>query len=184
MRALKFLLLMFAVVALLSMGAYGCAKKQTVAKGGEVEAAKPAQAEESKDTGKRETTEAPPGPKEQPEPAESAKAEKSLEDIHFDFDRFEIRSGDAKILQDNAGWLKANPNAIATIEGHCDDRGTVEYNLSLGEKRADAARDYLVSLGIDAKRIKTISYGKSKPMDTGQNEEAWAKNRRAHFVVQ
>ncbi|MGA2192895.1 MAG: peptidoglycan-associated lipoprotein Pal [Nitrospirota bacterium] len=132
----------------------------------------------------RKTAEAPPGPKEQPEPVEAPRAEKALQDIYFDFDSYVIGPKYTTVLIDNAEWLKAHPNAVVTIEGNCDERGTVEYNLALGEKRADAAKNYLVSLGVSADRMKTISYGKSKPVDPGHDEAAWAKNRRDHFVVQ
>jgi peptidoglycan-associated lipoprotein len=106
-----------------------------------------------------------------------------LKDIHFDFDKYDIRPGDASILNENAALLKKYPNVKIQIEGHCDERGTVEYNLALGERRANSAKNYLVSLGISPARISTISYGKEKPLDPGHNEEAWAKNRRAHTVV-
>ena len=108
---------------------------------------------------------------------------KLLKDIHFDFDKYNIRRGDAEILKENAALLKKNPKIMIQIEGHCDERGTVEYNLALGERRANNTKKYLTSLGISAPRISTISYGKEKPLDPGHNEEAWAKNRRAHIVV-
>jgi peptidoglycan-associated lipoprotein len=106
-----------------------------------------------------------------------------LKDIHFDFDKYDIRPGDAAILKENAALLKKYTNVKIQVEGHCDERGTVEYNLALGERRANHAKNYLVSLGISPARISTISYGKEKPLDLGHNEEAWAKNRRAHTVV-
>ena len=105
-----------------------------------------------------------------------------LTDIHFDFDKYNIRSGDATILKKDAEWLKSSPKTRVKIEGNCDERGTVEYNLALGQKRADSAKNYLVSLGIDAKTIETVSYGKERPLDPAHNEEAWAKNRNAHLV--
>ncbi len=108
---------------------------------------------------------------------------KLLKDIHFDFDRYEVRRGDEEILKENAAWLKKNPKTKVQVEGHCDERGTVEYNLALGERRASYAKQYLVSLGIAADRISTISYGKERPLVTGHDEEAWANNRRVHFVV-
>jgi peptidoglycan-associated lipoprotein len=106
-----------------------------------------------------------------------------LKDIHFNFDKYDIRPEDAAILKENAALLKKFPNVKIQIEGHCDERGTVEYNLALGERRANRAKDYLVSLGISTARISTISYGKEKPLDPGHNEEAWAKNRRAHTII-
>ncbi len=108
---------------------------------------------------------------------------KMLKDIHFDFDKYDIRPGDAEILKENAALLMKNSGVKIQIEGHCDERGTVEYNLALGERRANSAKKYLSSLGITGDRISTISYGKEKPLDPGHNEEAWAKNRRDHFIV-
>jgi peptidoglycan-associated lipoprotein len=108
---------------------------------------------------------------------------KLLKDIHFDFDKYEVRPEDEAILKENAAFLKNNPKMRIQIEGHCDERGTVEYNLALGERRANNTKKYLVFLGIPADLISTISYGKERPLDKGHNEEAWAKNRRAHIVV-
>jgi peptidoglycan-associated lipoprotein len=107
----------------------------------------------------------------------------ALRDVHFDFDRYEIRPQDKEILKGNAEWLTANPRALLLIEGHADERGTNEYNLALGERRAKATRDYLVSLGIDAARITLISYGEERPLCTERTEACWARNRRAHFLV-
>ena len=106
-----------------------------------------------------------------------------LKDIHFDFDKYDIRREDEAILKENAGFLKNNPKMKIQIEGHCDERGTIEYNLALGERRASNTKKYLVLLGIPSNRISTISYGKERPLDKGHDEEAWAKNRRAHIVV-
>jgi peptidoglycan-associated lipoprotein len=108
---------------------------------------------------------------------------KLLKDIRFDYDKYDIRREDEGILKENAAFLKKNPKMKIQIEGHCDERGTVEYNLALGERRANSTKKYLVSLGIASDRISTISYGKERPLDPGHNEEAWAKNRRAHIVV-
>mgnify|MGYP001235021408 CR=1 FL=1 len=106
-----------------------------------------------------------------------------LKDIHFNFDKYDIRPEDTTLLKENAALLKKFPNVKVQIEGHCDERGTVEYNLALGERRANRTKDYLVSLGISPARISTISYGKEKPLDPGHAEEAWAKNRRAHTII-
>lgn len=106
-----------------------------------------------------------------------------FKDIHFDFDKYDIRLGNAEILKANAAVLTKNPNVKIQIEGHCDERGTTEYNLALGERRANSTKNYLLSLGISAARISTISYGKERPSDPGHNEEAWAKNRRSHFII-
>jgi len=105
------------------------------------------------------------------------------EDIHFDFDKYYIRPDAAEILKKKAQWLKEHPEVHLLIEGHCDERGTEEYNLALGERRANSAKEFLVSLGIDPKRISIISYGEERPVDPRSCEEAWAKNRRDHFVI-
>ncbi|RKX24011.1 MAG: peptidoglycan-associated lipoprotein [Candidatus Zixiibacteriota bacterium] len=109
--------------------------------------------------------------------------ETQFETVHFDLDKFNLR-GDAKAALDhNYELLKDFPDVICKIEGHCDERGTIEYNLSLGEKRARAAMDYLIGLGIDASRISIISYGKERPVDPGHNDAAWDKNRRDEFKI-
>jgi peptidoglycan-associated lipoprotein len=107
----------------------------------------------------------------------------ALRDVFFDFDRYDVRGGDKATLDDNAKWLKSNQSALLLIEGHADERGTNEYNLALGERRAKATRDYLVSVGIEAGRITVISYGEERPGCTEKAEPCWAKNRRAHFLV-
>ena len=103
--------------------------------------------------------------------------------VFFPLDSFEVDGGGQQALNTNAGILKKYPSWVITIEGHCDERGTAEYNLALGEKRALAAKTYLVSLGVPADRLRTVSYGKEFPFDPGHDEGAWSKNRRAHFVV-
>ncbi|HKZ22158.1 MAG TPA: peptidoglycan-associated lipoprotein Pal [candidate division Zixibacteria bacterium] len=103
--------------------------------------------------------------------------------IHFEFDKYRLTDEAKEILAANARVLKNNSKVRITIEGHCDERGTVEYNLALGERRAQAARDYLLELGVPASRISIISYGKERPLEFGQSESAWAKNRRDEFVV-
>ncbi len=108
---------------------------------------------------------------------------KLLKDVHFDFDEYDIHPEDASILKENAAVLARQKSVKVQIEGHCDERGTVEYNLALGERRTSSAKNYLISLGIPTDRISTISYGKEKPLDPAHTEDAWAKNRRAHFVI-
>jgi len=103
--------------------------------------------------------------------------------VFFGLDSYEVDGTAQQALNTNAGILKKFPSWIITIEGHCDERGTAEYNLALGEKRALAAKTYLVSLGVPADRVRTVSYGKEFPFDPGHDEGAWSKNRRAHFVV-
>jgi peptidoglycan-associated lipoprotein len=106
------------------------------------------------------------------------------EDIFFAYDSSSISPQAQDILRKKAAFLKANPNVKVTVEGHCDDRGTNEYNLALGEARARSARAFLVDLGIPTARLATISYGEERPIAKGQSEDAWAKNRRAHFVIE
>jgi peptidoglycan-associated lipoprotein len=128
-----------------------------------------------------------------PEPVQEDRiASASLDDLNrnsplkpafFDYDSSELSSEAQRVLNENAQTLKQYPNWTVTIEGHCDERGTAEYNLALGERRAVAARAYLVSLGISADRLRTVSYGKEFPFDPGHDDAAYAKNRRAHFVI-
>lgn len=111
------------------------------------------------------------------------KAQFETEDVFFEFDQYVISDSAKQVLNKKAKWLKEYANARVQIEGHCDARGSTEYNLALGQRRADSAMQYLVSLGISANRLSTISFGKEKPLDQGSSESAWSKNRRAHFVL-
>jgi peptidoglycan-associated lipoprotein len=106
-----------------------------------------------------------------------------LKDVYFDFDKYDIRLADAAILKENAALLKKYTNIKIQIEGHCDERGTNEYNLALGERRANSTKNYLMSLGVSPERISTISYGEERPIDPRHDEEGWAKNRRAHTII-
>ena len=115
--------------------------------------------------------------------AASAKEDTTFKSIYFDFDKATISSADRGVLKQVAEYLLKNKNVKITIEGNCDERGTDKYNLALGDKRAKAAMNYLVNLGVDKKKIKTLSNGKRKPLDPGHSEDAWAKNRRDDFVV-
>jgi peptidoglycan-associated lipoprotein len=108
--------------------------------------------------------------------------EQSVKDAFFDYNKANIRPDAQAALNQDAQFFKAHPSIDFTIEGHCDERGTEEYNLGLGQRRADAAKNYLVNLGVDASRITTISYGKDRPFCTEHNETCWQENRRAHFV--
>lgn len=149
----------------------GCAKKKEVKV---VEEVVPEIEEEIKEEEVVIPEELPPTPEE---------IVSQLEMIHFDFDKYNIRPGDASILEENSKVLKKYPDIAILIEGHCDERGTREYNLLLGERRANAAKEYLVQLGIDPNRIATVSYGKERPLELGSNEAAWAINRRCEFKL-
>lgn len=169
----------------------GCAKKQVV-KGEEAPvAAKPAEVQPVKPPVKEEKVqqqpvkEAPAQIKEEtlPEPATAAARQAALDRIFFDFDSYVLTAPARDTLKKNAAYLLKNSSAKVQIEGHCDERGSDEYNLALGEKRAKAALNYLETLGVSADRLSVISYGKEKPLDPGHDEAAWAKNRRDEFVL-
>ena len=145
-----------------------------------------------------EVVEAPPvaeepvepfmAPEPEPEPVQEARLlpfeeAKQLQDVHFEFDRDQLDEQSKQILQSNAEWLKQNPNARVEIQGHADERGSTNYNLTLGERRAIQTKKYLMSLGIDESRLYTISYGEEKPFCFESNENCWWENRRAHFTV-
>lgn len=114
---------------------------------------------------------------------EEINREQPLPMIHFDYDKYFIRNDAKPTLEANAIWLKKFPTAKILIEGHCDERGTEDYNMALGERRAQSTLNYLIALGVSPERIKTVSYGKSKPLDFGHNEIAWQKNRRSQFII-
>ena len=118
------------------------------------------------------------------EQAQDDKTRFENEDIYFDFDSIRLTPQAQEKLTKKGKWLRENPAATVTIEGHCDNRGTNEYNLALGEGRAQSAKVFLMDLGIDISRLNTISYGEERPLDPQQTESAWAKNRRAHFVIE
>jgi peptidoglycan-associated lipoprotein len=116
-------------------------------------------------------------------PVRDFTANDNVKTIYFDFDRSDIRPGEAKTLESNAAWLKVNPGYLLLIEGHCDERGTNEYNLALGDRRAKATMNYLAAQGVKADRISVISYGEERPACTAHDEGCWSKNRRAQFLV-
>ncbi len=134
-------------------------------------------------------TPAPPPPREDVKPAPEAPSIAELNRLgylksaYFDYDKADLRDDARATLSANADWLKGHPRIQVLIEGHCDERGTSAYNLALGDRRANAARDYLASLGVDATRMKTVSYGKERPTCTESNEGCWQKNRMAAFVI-
>ncbi|MBW2091739.1 MAG: peptidoglycan-associated lipoprotein Pal [Deltaproteobacteria bacterium] len=125
--------------------------------------------------------------KQQEERAKAAEyAQRALflnQHVHFDFDKYDIKPNAEVVLKAKADYLKKHPKIFIEIQGHCDERGTLDYNLALGDRRANAAAKYLISLGISKDRIETISYGEERPLNPGHNEDAWAENRRAQFVI-
>ena len=125
---------------------------------------------------------APDAPAPAPQPESTPKPAAELRPAFFEYDSYVLSSSAREALDADAGVLRAQPGLSVTIEGHCDERGTAEYNQALGERRANAARDYLVASGIGADRIRTISYGKERPFVEGQDESAWSQNRRSHLV--
>jgi len=129
----------------------------------------------------------PPAPVPTPPPGPSisqqAFQEFQNQDIYFDFDKYDLRTDARTTLDRKASFLNQNSSVRVQVEGHCDERGTNEYNMALGERRANAAKQYLTTAGISAGRLSTISYGEERPLDPGHNEAAWARNRRAHFVI-
>jgi len=127
---------------------------------------------------------APPIERPVPQATRPAREVSPLQDVFFDFDRSNIRSDGKPALNEDAGWLRVHKTAVITIEGHCDERGTSEYNMALGEHRARAAKDYLMAMGIDGTQVRTVSYGKERPFVSGHDESAWKQNRRDHFVVE
>lgn len=184
----------FVLLVIVCVFSVGCAKKQVAPVGGEVvPPSAPVIAPQP----------AGPGPETLPQPLEMPSADsgsqaamgmvapgledevKTFEqnDIYFDFDQYTITPEGRKICAQKASFLKVHPELKLRIEGHCDERGTTEYNLALGERRANEVRKYLGYLGVAETRSTTISFGKERPADPGHNEEAWAKNRRAHFDI-
>ena len=153
----------------------------------ETQGAAQAQPQKAQATGKRLTS-APVSQSSSLEQLQQGKsvgtpASNPLQYIYFDFDRYDLRADARETLKQNAAWLKQNPSTTVQIEGHCDERGTTEYNLALGAKRAQTAKDYLTTLGISVQRLSTISYGQELPVCTEHTEECWQKNRHDRFVI-
>ena len=144
-----------------------------------------AQGEPRKGIGESTTPSTPPSSLEAQRRGESTStpASSPLKEVYFDFDKYDLRPDVRETLKANADWLRANPAVRVEIEGHCDERGTNEYNLALGAKRAQASKDYLVTLGVSAERLSTISYGEELPVCREHTEDCWQKNRRARFVT-
>jgi peptidoglycan-associated lipoprotein len=184
----KWAVLVLSVAALVAVG---CAKKQTVKSEGAPGAPGAASPGAVSEVPMKEAPPATVAPTPAEQLASAAAAgvavtEERLsrfDDVRFDFDKSEVKEDGRKTCQVVADYLKRNPKAKLQIEGHCDERGTAEYNLALGERRATAVMTYLVSLGVSKAGLSTVSFGKEKPLDPGHDEEAWAKNRRAHFVL-
>jgi peptidoglycan-associated lipoprotein len=167
---MKSLLTLLATAALIAFMVVGCAKKPKVEP-----MTQPTKTEvKSADTTSGESTGNKPPVEIEPSSKFSA--------IYFDFDKYNLRDDAKADLKKNVDVMKQDQNLKVTVEGHCDERGTVEYNLALGERRAKSARDYMVNMGVKTNRVSTISYGKERPVALGHDEDAWAKNRRDEFV--
>ena len=182
----KWAVLVLSVAALVAVG---CAKKQTVKSEG---TQGPGAATGPGAIGAPMTEAPPPSmgatpatpPSMAPGVAVTEERLSQFDDVRFDFDKSDVKDDGRKTCRVVADFLKKNPSARIQIEGHCDERGTSEYNMALGERRATAVMTYLVSLGVSKGALSTVSFGKEKPLDPGHDEGAWAKNRRAHFVLQ
>jgi len=179
---LKWAVLALSVAALVAVG---CAKKQTVKAEGAPGAPGVTEPGAVSEAPVKEAP-APPvvvAPAPPPGVAATEEAKSMFDDVRFDFDKSEVKEDGRKTCRVVADYLKKNPKAKMLIEGHCDERGTAEYNIALGERRATAVMTYLVSLGVPKTALSTVSFGKEKPLDPNHDEGAWAKNRRAHFVL-
>ena len=192
---------LFAAVVLIgSLALYGCPKRPEVLQAGPAAVgpqaatspAPAAPAQPAPRTAETPVTRTPapaetpvrPAPAGAPAAAAAVPGPSPLKDVFFDFDKSNIRDDQKAALNDNVGWLKGNAGAKLLIEGHTDERGTAEYNLGLGERRAKSVKDYLIAAGIAADRVSTISYGKERPFVLGHDESAWKWNRRGHFTIQ
>ena len=171
-------LLLVIIVSLSMLALWGCPKKA------EVTATPEAQKETAPAVKEEQKPEAPVTEEAKPEVKEERAGAAGLQPVYFDFDRSFIRDDAKSVMKANAEWLKANPKVKIRIEGNGDERGTKEYNQALGQRRASSAKKYLTELGIAAKRISLISYGKEKPICTEQSEECWQKNRRDDLVAE
>ncbi|HPL63182.1 MAG: peptidoglycan-associated lipoprotein Pal [Syntrophales bacterium] len=178
MRKRSLLFIFFALILSFSLAfSVGCAKKAAVKEGEEKQLSPEKKAEAEQAAKEQAVKEA------EKKDAEAAAAIAGFDYIYFDFDKYNVKPEARETLKKLANYLNANPAAGVRVEGNADERGTAEYNLALGERRAQSAAKYLMGLGIAKKRISTISYGEERPVDPGHTEEAWAKNRNAHFVL-
>jgi len=191
MKIIMTILMAIGIIACVTIFTTGCAKKQVKTeeqvKSAEVSTTKPAEEKKAVDEEALRRTEAERLAKLREQESElklrAEIQEFELKPIYFDFDKSVLRPEAQAILRKKAEWLMANTKFSIMIEGHCDERGTNEYNLALGERRAIAAKNFLVSMGVSMDRVSTISYGEEKPADPGHNDKAWAKNRRDEFKV-
>jgi peptidoglycan-associated lipoprotein len=182
-------LIIAGLIALLpgALGIVGCKKKPPADTSASAAATQPVEQPKPIEEPKPAPPPPPPPPKPTaPKPLTAAdlNLQKVLHTIYFEFDKYELRDDARQTLASNVEWLKGNSKWRLLIEGHCDERGTNEYNMALGDRRANAAKSYLVSAGIPAERIRTISYGEERPADPGHAETSWAKNRRCEFVIE
>jgi peptidoglycan-associated lipoprotein len=169
----------------------GCAKRPatTAASAPAPTAAQPVTSAPARQTDAAKPAPAPSAPGNAVAPATARPAPSEfvavaeVRDIHFDFDKDDVRPHDAEILGANAQWLKAHPDYLVLVEGHCDERGTNEYNMALGDRRAKSTMSFLVGQGVEARRMSVISYGEERPSCTQKDETCWSRNRRAHFLV-
>jgi peptidoglycan-associated lipoprotein len=178
---------LYAALVLLTLAlllSLGCAKKKVTPTGELPSAPAPSRVPAEEITQPDVNAQETPAQVEEEPGAEITAAASKLKDVFFAFDEYSLTEEAREILASDGKVLSQTRKLNVVIEGHCDERGTVEYNLALGEKRANSAKSYLVNYGIEASRISTVSYGKERPFDPGHDEAAWAKNRRAHFVVQ
>lgn len=177
MRRLMFLA---GIAVAVSLAGAGCAKKAKVtipAPGAGLFGA------EGAGPGGIPLTEMPEGPFSEPENYPDPAAREIFVDVHFDYNKSDIRPGERPILEKVAGYMKEHPQLVIKVEGHCDERGSNEYNMALGERRALSIRSYLANLGIAPEKIYTISYGEERPLCTESNESCWTRNRRGHFLL-
>ena len=163
-------------------GTEGVSDDDAAKKAAEEEAARLAREEAERQRQQQEAEEAS-RMAEMKQAQEAARAKFLTENAHFDFDKYNIRPDAEVVLRDKAEFMMANANVVAEVQGHCDERGTEAYNMALGDRRANAAKNFLESLGISGTRLTTVSYGEEMPIDPGHNEDAWSKNRRAQFAI-
>ncbi|MCX6355508.1 MAG: peptidoglycan-associated lipoprotein Pal [Candidatus Aureabacteria bacterium] len=177
---MKHLLICLVAVSAIALVFPGCAKRAKVT----IPAAgKGLFGEEGVGPGGIPLTENPEGPFSEPENYPDPQAREIFVDVHFDYNKSDIRTSERPILEKVAGYMNGHAQLVIKVEGHCDERGSNEYNLALGERRALSIRSYIANLGVAPERIYTISYGEERPLCTERNESCWAKNRRGHFLL-